>query len=161
MPNRNQTQLSPEGAAIAQAVARKTGLQANVLAPNLRLRETGKEKPAPVIELPDLSSPAMEGRRDGPGSSSLVCNSPVGLRLGMYIQRRDGIDVGWYIVARRNSMKIWTLAYESETDCEREMKLIRAWLDDLLTARENYKFPGSKTILLTLFDPFTGRELEP
>jgi hypothetical protein len=156
MPNR--TQLSPEGAVIAQAVARKTGLQTNVLAPNLRLRETAKEPTAPV-DLPDLSSPAMEGRREGPSCSVLVCNDPVGLLLGMHIAIRDGIETCWSIVARRDGCKLWTLDYASQDDCEVEMKLIRIWIDDLLTRAEAYHFPGSKTTKLTLFNPVTGQEL--
>lgn len=151
-------QLSPEGAVVAQAVARKTGLGSNVLAPAMRLRETTKEVPA-VVVLPDLSGPAMELRRDDHGSCNLVCNAPVGLRLGMHVLRRDGIDICWSIVARREGVKLWTLDYASESHCESEMASIRLWLDGLLTNPSCVVFACSDATTLTLFNPVTGQEL--
>lgn len=161
MPNR--TQISKEGAIIAQAVARKAGLSANVLAPNLRLHSGPNDKPAPgPAEVPDLSSPAMVwDMAGGPDhtSYSLVCNSPESLRLGMHILRRDGIDVCWSIVARRNGAKIWQLDYESEAECEHDITAIRVWLDDMIAHNMSYPFHERPCIKLTLFNPATGQEL--
>lgn len=160
MPNR--TQISKEGAVIAQAVARRAGLSANVLAPNLRQCPGAEPAPGPV-EVPDLSSPAMVWDMAGGGpdhtSYSLVCNSPENLRLGMHILRRDGIDVCWSIVARRNGAKIWQLDYESEAECEHDIAHIRVWLNDMTVNKMNYQLYDRQCIKLTLFNPATGQEL--
>jgi hypothetical protein len=157
---KNQTQLSPEGAAIAQAVARKTGLNTSVIAPNMRVH-TPVKATEKTVELLDLSGPLMTmdvGGKDQ-NCSSLVCNDPFGILLGLNILIKDGIETRWSIVARREGVKLWTLDYDSEEQCEREIKLIRIWLDALMTKNDNYSFIGSKALKLTLFNPLTGQEL--
>jgi hypothetical protein len=157
----NKTQLSSEGAKIAQAVARRTGLNHAVIAPNMRVA-SGKidEKPASEDELPDLSVPAMEMRREGYLLyCSLVCNDPNGLRLGMHILHRDGMDVLWSIVARRNGAKVWKLDYESLIECEHDIEQIRIWLNDMIEHGASYMFHDRRCIKLTLFNPVTGQEL--
>jgi hypothetical protein len=147
----NKTQLSPEAAAIAAAVGRASGLAPNIVAPNLRLRDSAA--PVPAVELPDLSGPAMEFDRR---ARTLVCNSPFGLRLGLHIAHRDGLAVCWSIVARRNGAKLWVLDYASEAECEAEMPLIRLWLDDLLTDAENWPLMNTDAVGLTVFSVTGG-----
>jgi hypothetical protein len=156
----NKTQLSPEGAIIAQAVARRTGLSQSVIAPNMRNISSARTDEKPVEpESLDLSSPTMTMVGDGLGSSSLVCNKPDGLRLGMHVLHRDGIDVLWSIVARRDGIKVWTLDYDSEAECEHDITAIRVWLDDMLAHNMKYPFLDRECLKLTLFNPVTGQEL--
>jgi hypothetical protein len=159
--NSNQIELSPEGAAIAQAVAKNAGLATNQIVPNVRMRDSNQietvaflphgsrpRAPQPILAIDWVDCILRPTQLD----------TLVGIRLGMAVFQRDGMPWRWVIVVRRDGKKLCEIDYDNEKACEAELETLRTEIDAWLTG--GYPFEMfTKANCIVCFDPNTGREL--
>jgi hypothetical protein len=147
--------LSPEGAAIAQAVAKKTGMASNSIAPNIRMREervtvaispkAAPKEPTRILDIDDNGCLRPTGEDD-----------LLNLRMGLHEHRRNGLVEKWAIVFRRNGDKVCQLEYDSELTCMYEFAMIHQEIQRWVLGDPPF-IVNTNTIKLTNYNPTTGQ----
>jgi hypothetical protein len=158
--NSNQIELSPEGAAIAQAVARGAGLAGNQIDPNVRMHDSARGEiaslppgtnscaPQPILAIDWVDRILRPTQLD----------SLSGVRLGMAVGTACFQPWRWVIVVRRDGKKLCEIDYDNEKACEAELETLRMEIDAWLTG--GYPFEMfTKANRIVCFDPNTGRPL--
>ena len=156
----NQIELSPEGAAIAQAVARGAGLATNQIVPNVRMHDSARGEIAPLPSGTNSVAPQPILAIDWVDCilRPTQLDTLVGVRLGMAVFQRDGMPWRWLIVVRRDGKKLCEIDYDNEKACEAELETLRMEIDAWLTG--GYPFEMfTKANCIVCFDPNTGRTL--
>jgi hypothetical protein len=159
----NKTDLSPEGAAVARAVARHVGVSETAIAPNMRIRESntfhncyaadiatpyqvGEPKPFLAIDVDGLLRPTQ-------------LDDLVGVVLGVRIQLDDaGLISKWSIMVRRRGDTLCQIDYDDEEQCEAERDMLRMEIDAWLTGGVPFEMPTKATSIIN-FNSATGQEL--
>jgi hypothetical protein len=154
----NQIQLSPEGAALAQELAKKTGMPGNAVAVNARvvgrhelesLDGAVKSKAYPSGPVFEIANGVLQ---PWPGASMM------GLRLGMSVHYSNGAASRWTIVMRREGSRVCEIDYADEETCETEMAALRVCIDSFLVSDVLFSF-HTQAIGIRNFNPFNGGEI--
>jgi len=152
-----QIQLSPEGAAIAQAVAKSMGVSGNSVAPNVRMRESRNGVALTSMAHPVNAGPILAIDVDDILRPTQL-DDLIGVILGMRIVHRDGIASEWVLVVRRSAERLCELVYDSEEQCELERDMLRMEIDAWLTGGVPFEMPTKATSIIN-FNPANGQEL--
>jgi len=154
----NKIDLSPEGAIIANAVAKSLGVAEGQITPSARVRDSSQT----VAFLPHGSAPRGAQPILTIGADRVLyptqLDTLVGVRLGMLIAVNDEGLTKASIVVRRNGERLCQIDYSDELACEEELETLRAEIDSWLTG--GYPFEMfTKATKITNFNPSTGGAL--
>jgi hypothetical protein len=149
----NKIDLSPEGAAIANAIAKSLGVADGQIVPHARTRDR-------VAFLPHGSAPKGAQPALAIDASGLLyptqLDTLVGVRLGLAIAVNDaGLIYQWSIVVRRDGERLCQIDYNDELICEAELETLRVEIDAWLTGGWPFEM-FTKAIKITNFNPSTG-----
>jgi len=154
----NSVQLSPEGAALVNAVAKRAGLPAGTLAANARVssrhelsdRERQEKPTEPAGPLFLIDNGVLN---QAPGASF------EGLRIGMSVLYSNGVASKWTMVIRRDGLRLCEIDYADEETCEIEMASARQMMGaQMITDIWSFSFP-THAVAIRNFDPSNGQEI--
>jgi hypothetical protein len=156
--NSNQIQLSPEGAELVQAIAKKAGLPQGTVAAGARV-VSRHELERDGVSLTSMEHPAGPTFSLNGGLLRPVLGaSHHDLRLGISVAYQNGVASRWTIVMRRDGVRLCELDYDDEEACEREKDLIRAALDYAKCSDNSFSI-STRSSGIRNFNAANGQEL--